>query len=93
MTSDAQSTATGLLDQMRDVSNLDKLHSVFDARVADALNRMGVPSKSDIEALNAKLDKILAALGDSARTPAKKKRASGDRPSMRSTMNTSRKWR
>lgn len=62
MAEDAQSRATGLLDQVRDKSNLSKLPSVFDARVADAMDRLNVPSKKDIDALNRKLNKILKLL-------------------------------
>ena len=70
MTEDAQSKATGLLDQVRDKSNLSKLPSVFDARVADAMDRLNVPSKKDIEAINRKLNKILKMLDEK---PAPKK--------------------
>lgn len=62
MAGDAQSKASGLLDQMRDASNLDKLNSVFDSRVATTMDRLGVPRKGDIDALNAKLDRILSAV-------------------------------
>jgi len=64
MTDDAQSKATGLLDQVRDRSNISKLPSVFDARVADAMDRLNVPSKNDIDAINKKLNKILKLLAD-----------------------------
>ncbi len=62
MAEDAQSKASGLLDQVRDKSNLSKLPSVFDARVADAMDRLNVPSKKDIDAINRKLNKILKLL-------------------------------
>ena len=61
MADDAQSKATGLLDQMRETPQMDKLQSVFDSRVADALDRLGVATKHDIDALNTKLDKALKA--------------------------------
>lgn len=41
---------------------LDKVEKVFDARVASALNRIGIPSKHDVEALSAKLDELTALL-------------------------------
>lgn len=72
MADDAQSKATGLLDQVRDRSKLDKLQSAFDARVAGTMDRLHVPSKNDIEAINRKLDKILKLLGD-VEKPAKPK--------------------
>ncbi len=66
MADDAQSNASGLLHQMRDTPQMEKFQSVFDSRVASALDRIGVASKKDLDALNAKLDKVLK--------PAKKKR-------------------
>jgi len=59
MAQDAQSTATGLLDQVRDTPQMDKLQSVFDSRVDSALDRLGVASKHDLDKLNAKLDRLL----------------------------------
>ncbi len=57
MGEDAQSKATGLLDQVRDSSKLDKLNSAFDARVAGAIDRLGVARKQDINGLNRKLNR------------------------------------
>ncbi len=62
MTDDAQERATGLLDQVRDKSRISKLPSVFDARVADAMDRLNVPTKKDVDAINRKLNKILKML-------------------------------
>ncbi|MCP5209212.1 MAG: phasin family protein [Hahellaceae bacterium] len=36
----------------------DKLESVFDQRVSRAINRLGLPSKSDVRELNEKIDKL-----------------------------------
>ncbi len=72
MTGDAQSKATGLLDQVRDKSKLSKLQSAFDTRVADAMDRLNVPSKNDIDKINGKLNKILRALDDKPKAVAKK---------------------
>jgi len=63
MTHDAQSKATGLLDQMRDTPQMEKMQSVFDSRVDSALDRLGVASKHDIDKLNAKLDRLLKSVG------------------------------
>lgn len=60
MESEAKTRATGLIDQMRDTPQMEKLQNVFDERVANTLNRMGVASKQDVDALNKKLDKVLA---------------------------------
>ena len=76
MTGDAQSRAEGLLDQVRDKSNISKLPSVFDARVADAMDRLKVPTKKDVDAINRKLNKILKLLEEKpakASAPAAKK--------------------
>lgn len=47
---------------------LDKIEQAFDTRVAAALNRIGIPSKQDVEALSAKLDELSALLEHVART-------------------------
>ncbi|UFQ98144.1 phasin family protein [Pseudomonas wenzhouensis] len=47
---------------------LDKIEKAFDTRVAAALNRIGIPSKQDVEALSAKLDELSALLEHVART-------------------------
>ena len=71
MSDDAQDKATGLLDQVRDKSRLNKLTDAFDSRVADAMDRLNVPSKNDIDAINKKLNKIIKLLGDQAKPVAK----------------------
>ena len=74
MSEDAQDKATGLLDQVRDRSRLNKLTSAFDSRVADAMDRLNVPSKNDIDVINKKLNKILRSLeAKDAPAPAKKR--------------------
>lgn len=73
MADDAQSKATGLLDQVRDKSRLDKLQGAFDSRVADAMDRLNVPSKNDIDAINTKLNKIIRLLNEQGKPAAKKK--------------------
>ena len=76
MTDDAQSRASGLMGQMRETPQLAKLQTVFDARVADALGRIGVASKNDIDDINKKLDTVLKSLSaekKAAKAPAKRK--------------------
>ena len=46
---------------------LDKIESAFDTRVASALNRIGIPSRHDVDALSAKLDGLTALLESVAR--------------------------
>lgn len=76
MTGDAQSKATGLLDQVRDKSNISKLQDAFDTRVADAMDRLNVPSKNDVDKIHKKLNKILRTLDEkpkAVKKPAAKK--------------------
>ncbi|MDR8364646.1 MULTISPECIES: phasin family protein [Pseudomonas] len=46
---------------------LDKVERAFDTRIASALNRIGIPSKHDVETLSAKLDELTALLERVAR--------------------------
>ena len=47
----------------------DKLESIFEERVAKALNKMGVPSRKDIDALIKRIDELSAKVG--GKVPAK----------------------
>ena len=49
----------------------DKLESIFEERVAKALNKMGVPSRKDIEALIKRIDELPGKVGAKA-APAKR---------------------
>jgi poly(hydroxyalkanoate) granule-associated protein len=75
MAGDAQTRAGGLLDQVRDRSQLNKLQNAFDARVADTMDRLNVPSKNDVDRIDAKLNKILRLLEDQDKPATKKKTA------------------
>jgi len=58
----------------------DKLETIFEERTAKALNKLGVPSAKDVEALIKRIDELsaqVAKLGGSA--PAKKARAAAPR--------------
>ena len=46
---------------------LDRVEKAFDTRVASTLNRIGIPSKHDVETLSAKLDELTALLERVAR--------------------------
>jgi poly(hydroxyalkanoate) granule-associated protein len=70
MTDDAQSRASGLLTHMRETPQLQRLQTVFDDRVAEALERIGVASKQSLDELNDKLDRVLATL-EGGKAPAK----------------------
>jgi poly(hydroxyalkanoate) granule-associated protein len=71
------SAVTGKMTAMADgMSNKagaqwDKLESIFEERVAKALNKMGVPSRKDIDALIKRIDALSAKVGGKA-APAKK---------------------
>ena len=71
------SAVTGKMTAMADgMSNKagaqwDKLESIFDERVAKALNKMGVPSSKDIDALIKRIDELSSKVGGKA-GPAKK---------------------
>lgn len=47
---------------------LDKIEQAFDNRVARGLNRIGIPSRQDVDALSAKLDVLNAMLERVAKT-------------------------
>jgi poly(hydroxyalkanoate) granule-associated protein len=42
----------------------DKLESIFEERVSKALNKLGVPSRGDIDALIKRIDALAARMGD-----------------------------
>ena len=70
----AQTRASGLIDQVREQSKVTRLHDVFDRRVEGALQRIGVPTQSDISALNAKLDALMKRVESKNKKPAAKKK-------------------
>ena len=53
----------------------DKLETIFEERVAKALNRLGVPSAKDVDALMARIDALSANVAKLSGTPAAKKAA------------------
>ena len=65
----------------------DKLESIFEERVAKALNRLGVPSAKDVDALIARIDKLSASVaklsGGAAPKAAAKKAAAKKAPAKR----------
>ena len=50
----------------------DKLETIFEERVAKALNRLGVPSAKDVEALMARIDALSASVSRLSGAPAPK---------------------
>ena len=69
VTSKMTTVAGGVTDKAG--AQWDKLESIFEARVAKALNRLGVPSRQDIETLIQRIDELSARTGG-AKAAAKK---------------------
>jgi poly(hydroxyalkanoate) granule-associated protein len=76
------SEVTGKMSAMADTvtakagQNWDKLESIFEARTAKALNKLGVPTAKDVDALVQRVDELAAAVarlskGSAAKAPAK----------------------
>ena len=72
----------------------DKLENIFEDRVAKALNKLGVPSAKDVDALVARIDELtksvqkVGAKAPAAKTPAKPaaKKAPSKRPTPRKSV-------
>ncbi len=58
--------------QSRAGQQWDKLESIFEERVAKALNKLGVPSSKDVSALIARIDTLSASVAKLSKTPATK---------------------
>ena len=54
----------------------DKLESIFEERVSKALNKLGVPSSKDVDALIARIDGLSAQVAKMGKAPAASKTAS-----------------
>lgn len=89
------SEVTGKMSAMADTvtakagQNWDKLETIFEARTAKALNKLGVPTAKDVHALAQRVDALAAAVaklskGGAAKAPAKTarpvKRAAAAKP-------------
>ena len=55
----------------------DKLESIFEERTAKAMQKLGVPSAKDVEALKARIEELSAQIARSARPAARKTGAKG----------------
>jgi poly(hydroxyalkanoate) granule-associated protein len=49
--------------------NWDKLEGIFEARTAKALNKLGVPTAADVQALVKRVDELAAAVAKLSKTP------------------------
>lgn len=68
--------------------NWDKLESIFETRTAKALNKLGVPTAKDVDALVQRVDALAAAVaklsrGGAAKAPAKAARPAAKAPAKR----------
>ena len=90
MTDDAQSTASDWLDMVRDRKRFEKLEAAFDKRVGkfedafdkrvvDALKRLNIPAKSDLDAIDRKLMKIEKLMEERLPMPEKKVAVAAER--------------
>ena len=70
VTSKMTAVAGGVSDKAG--AQWDKLESIFEERVAKALNKMGVPSRKDIDTLIARIDDLSAKVGGAAPKAARK---------------------
>jgi len=73
---------TAMADGMSNKAGVqwDKLESIFEERVARALNKMGVPSQKDIDALAKRIDGLSAQVGGKAAAKAAPTRKAAAKP-------------
>ncbi len=78
MAEDKISEVTGRMSAMADTvstkagQNWDKLETIFEARTAKALNKLGVPTAKDVDALVQRVDALAAAVAKLGRSTASK---------------------
>ncbi len=83
MTDDAQSTASGLMKQVRGEARRNQLTEIFDKRIASAMKRLQIATKKDVDGINRKLNKIEKMVEKQQLVAAKKaapKRATTSKP-------------
>ena len=72
------SEVTGKISAMADTvtskagQNWDKLETIFEARTAKALNKLGVPTAKDVDALVQRVDALAAAVSRLSKSPVAK---------------------
>lgn len=69
--SEVTSKMSGMADDVTHKAgqHWDKLETIFEDRVAKSLNRLGVPSAKDVDALIARIDELSAAVSKLTGTP------------------------
>lgn len=71
---DATGKADGLFEQVRESSQVARITSVFDQRVARALKRLRVPTAAEVEELGDKIDHLIGLVEAQGKKPAAKKK-------------------
>jgi poly(hydroxyalkanoate) granule-associated protein len=69
----------------------DKLESIFEDRTAKALNKLGVPSAKDVDALIARIDDLSAKVAKLSKTEPAKKAAAAKSTAKPAAKRTARK--
>ncbi|MBT9500239.1 MAG: phasin family protein [Burkholderiaceae bacterium] len=75
--SEVTSKMSGMADDVTNKAgqHWDKLETIFEDRVAKSMNRLGVPSAKDVDALIARIDELSAAVSKLTGTPVGKAKA------------------
>lgn len=63
----------------------DKLEAIFEERTAKAMGKLGVPTKSDVEALGKRIDELTAKLAKASKAPARARTAASTKRAARKT--------
>jgi len=91
-TSKMANMATGITTKA--TGQWDKLENIFEERVAKALNKLGVPSSKDVDALIARIDELNKSVQKlSAKAPATVKAAAPRKPAAKAALKSSSKAR
>lgn len=91
-TSKMANMATGITTKA--TGQWDKLENIFEERVAKALNKLGVPSSKDVDALIARIDELNKSVQKlSAKAPSTVKAAAARKPSVKAAPKSASKAR
>ena len=97
MAEDKISEVTGKMSAMADTvsakagQNWDKLESIFEARTAKALNKLGVPTAKDVDALVQRVDALAAAVAKLGKGSAPKAAAKAPAKAVKPTVKAAAK--
>jgi poly(hydroxyalkanoate) granule-associated protein len=69
----------------------DKLESIFEARTAKAMNKLGVPTAKDVEALTARVDALAAAVAKLSKGAAAPKAAPAKKAAVKVAVKAAKK--